>query len=97
MSPEKKSWYEVLTNRSGYLIKASFDKIASSDAIEKKVNINVAIDIILFSNVSTFQYDLEIILNSELSIGIPLIKHKLFIYTFKIKIYMKIVYSIYNN
>ncbi len=46
MSPEKKKWYEDLRNRSGYVIKASFDKIVSNGAIEKKVDINIAIDII---------------------------------------------------
>ncbi|MFX1601816.1 MAG: NYN domain-containing protein [Promethearchaeota archaeon] len=46
MSPDKKRWYEELSNRSGYVIKTSFDKIASSGAIEKKVDINIAIDII---------------------------------------------------
>lgn len=46
MSPEKKNWYEELSNRSGYVIKASFDKIASSGAIEKKVDISIAIDIV---------------------------------------------------
>lgn len=46
LSPEKKNWYEELSNRSGYVIKASFDKIVSSGAIEKKVDINIAIDMI---------------------------------------------------
>ncbi|UCC20638.1 MAG: NYN domain-containing protein [Promethearchaeota archaeon] len=46
MSPEKKNWYKELSNRSSYVIKASFDKIASNSAIEKKVDINIAIDII---------------------------------------------------
>ncbi|MFX1418136.1 MAG: NYN domain-containing protein [Promethearchaeota archaeon] len=46
MSPEKKNWYEELRNRSGYVIKTSFDKIRSNWAIEKKVDINIAIDII---------------------------------------------------
>jgi uncharacterized LabA/DUF88 family protein len=46
MSPEKKRWYKELSNRSGYVIKASFDKIASSGAIEKKIDIKIAIDII---------------------------------------------------
>jgi len=46
MSPEKKKWYKELTNRSGYIIKASFDKIATSGVIEKKVDIKIAIDII---------------------------------------------------
>jgi uncharacterized LabA/DUF88 family protein len=46
MSPEKKKWYSQLSEKSGYVIKASFDKIASSGAIEKKVDIKIAIDII---------------------------------------------------
>jgi len=46
MSLEKKRWYKELSKRSGYVIKASFDKIASNSAIEKKVDINIAIDII---------------------------------------------------
>ncbi len=46
MSPEKKKWYKELSNRSGYVIKASFDKIASNGIIEKKVDIKIAIDII---------------------------------------------------
>jgi len=49
ISPEKKKWYEELSNRSGYVIKASFDKIASSGAIEKKIDIKIAIDIISFA------------------------------------------------
>jgi uncharacterized LabA/DUF88 family protein len=46
MNPEKKRWYKELSNRSGYVVKASFDKIASSGAIEKKIDIKIAIDII---------------------------------------------------
>jgi len=46
MSPEKKKWYEDLSNRSEYVIKASFNKIGFKDAIEKKVDIQIAIDII---------------------------------------------------
>jgi len=46
MSPEKKNWYKELTSRSGYVIKVSFDKIATGGAIEKKVDIKIAIDII---------------------------------------------------
>ncbi len=42
----KRKWYKELTIRSGYTIKTSFDKIVSNDAIEKKVDINIAIDII---------------------------------------------------
>ena len=46
MSLEKKKWYKELSSRCGYVIKASFDKIASSGAIEKKIDIKIAIDII---------------------------------------------------
>jgi len=46
MSLEKNKWYKELSKRSGYVIKASFDKITSNVAIEKKVDINIAIDII---------------------------------------------------
>jgi len=46
ISPEKKNWYEELSNRSGFEIKASFDKISSGGIIEKKVDIKIAIDII---------------------------------------------------
>jgi len=46
LRPEKKNWYKELANRSGYIIKATFDKIATGGAIEKKVDINIAVDII---------------------------------------------------
>lgn len=46
ISPLKKKWYNDLRNNSGYFIKTSFDKIASNDAIEKKIDIKIAIDII---------------------------------------------------
>ena len=46
INPEKSKWYKELTTRSGYIIKTSFDKIASNVAIEKKVDIKIAIDII---------------------------------------------------
>jgi len=43
---EKKKWYDDLTNKSGYQIKASFDKITFNEAIEKKIDIQIAVDII---------------------------------------------------
>lgn len=46
ISPEKKNWYNELKSRSGYRIKASFDKIVKSGAIEKKVDIKIAIDVV---------------------------------------------------
>jgi uncharacterized LabA/DUF88 family protein len=46
MSPEKKKWYSELSTRSGYVIKASFNKIASNGVVEKKVDIRIAIDMV---------------------------------------------------
>ena len=46
ISPEKKKWYKGLSNRSGYVIKASFNKIASNGVVEKKVDIRIAINIV---------------------------------------------------
>jgi uncharacterized LabA/DUF88 family protein len=46
MNPEKKKWYKDLSEISGYIIKTSFDKMALSDTIEKKIDIKIAIDII---------------------------------------------------
>lgn len=46
ISQAKANWYKELGNRSGYIIKATFDKIVSKGAIEKKVDINMAIDIV---------------------------------------------------
>ena len=63
MSAEKKKWYEALSKKSGYVIKASFDKIASSGAIEKKVDIKIAIDIIslAYENV----YDTAVLVSGD--------------------------------
>jgi uncharacterized LabA/DUF88 family protein len=46
INPEKKKWYENLSKNSGYVIKASFDKIALNNTFEKKIDIQIAIDII---------------------------------------------------
>ena len=46
MNPKKKKWYEDLSEHSGYVIKTSFDKIALNDAIEKKIDIQIAIDMV---------------------------------------------------
>ena len=63
MSPEKKKWYEDLRNRSGYVIKASFDKIVSNGAIEKKVDINIAIDIISLAYENA--YDMAVLVSGD--------------------------------
>ncbi len=46
MSPEKKKWYKDLSNKSGYVIKASFDKRTANNAFEKKIDIQIAIDMV---------------------------------------------------
>ena len=46
LNPNKKKWYEDLKKNSGYLIKTSFDKKTSKTAIEKKIDVKIAIDII---------------------------------------------------
>jgi len=63
MSPEKKKWYEDLRHRSGYVIKASFDKIAFNDAIEKKVDIKIAIDIISLAYENA--YDTAVLISGD--------------------------------
>lgn len=63
MSPGKKSWYEQLTVRSGYVIKASFDKIVKSGAIEKKVDINIAIDVVSLAYEDA--YDTAVIVSGD--------------------------------
>ena len=54
ISSVKKKWYEDLKKNSGYVIKASFDKIAANDAIEKKIDIKMAIDIISLAYENSF-------------------------------------------
>lgn len=54
ISHEKKKWYEDLTNKSGYQIKASFDKITFDEAIEKKIDIQIAVDIISLAYENAF-------------------------------------------
>lgn len=63
MSQEKRNWYKELTRKSGYTIRVSFDKIAVSGAIEKKVDINIAIDIIslAYENI----YDTAILVSGD--------------------------------
>ena len=46
ISSEKKRWYKELSKKSGYVIKASFDKISSLGVAEKKVDIRIAVDVI---------------------------------------------------
>ncbi|MFX1436374.1 MAG: NYN domain-containing protein [Promethearchaeota archaeon] len=63
ISQEKKKWYEELSYRSGYEIKTSFDKIASGGVIEKKVDINIAIDIISYAYEDA--YDTAVLISGD--------------------------------
>ncbi|KKM73409.1 hypothetical protein LCGC14_1410780 [marine sediment metagenome] len=63
ISQEKKKWYNGLSKRSGYVIKASFDKIVSSGAIEKKVDIKIAIDMISLAYENS--YDTAILVSGD--------------------------------
>jgi uncharacterized LabA/DUF88 family protein len=63
ISPQKKKWYEDLKEKSGYIIKASFDKIAKSNAFEKKVDIQIAIDMVSLAYENA--YDTGILLTGD--------------------------------
>ncbi len=63
MSPEKKKWYKDLSNKSGYVIKASFDKIAFNEAIEKKIDLKIAIDMISLAYENT--YDTAVLVSGD--------------------------------
>ena len=63
MSPEKKKWYEDLKAHSGYVIKASFDKIAANDAIEKKIDIQIAIDMVSLAYENS--YDTAVLVSGD--------------------------------
>ena len=63
ISPQKRNWYNELTNRSGYRIKTSFDKIVTNEAIEKKVDITIAIDMISLAYEKT--YDTAVLVSGD--------------------------------
>lgn len=63
ISSNKKKWYKDLSNNSGYTIKTSFDKITFNDAIEKKIDIQIAIDIISFAYEDA--YDIAVLVSGD--------------------------------
>lgn len=63
ISQPKANWYKELTNRSGYVIKSTFDKIISKGAIEKKVDINIAVDIISLGYEN--EYDTAVLISGD--------------------------------
>ena len=46
IDPKKKKWYNDLKNISGYSVKTTFDKRIKKEAIEKKIDVKLAIDVI---------------------------------------------------
>jgi uncharacterized LabA/DUF88 family protein len=46
ISPSKKKWYKDLNLNSGYIVKASFNKRTSNKAMEKKIDVKLAIDMV---------------------------------------------------
>ncbi len=63
ISNEKKKWYKDLSNKSGYIIKASFDKKVSNASIEKKVDVKLAIDMISFAYENA--YDIAVLVSGD--------------------------------
>lgn len=63
INPYKKKWYEDLKKNSWYCIKTSFDKRTSKTAIEKKIDVKIAIDIISFAYESA--YDTAILVSGD--------------------------------
>ncbi|MFX1502634.1 MAG: NYN domain-containing protein, partial [Promethearchaeota archaeon] len=63
MSHEKKRWYSDLSNKSGYVIKASFDKMAINDTFEKKVDIKIAVDMVSLAYEN--KYDIAILVSGD--------------------------------
>ncbi|MFW9969788.1 MAG: NYN domain-containing protein [Candidatus Odinarchaeota archaeon] len=63
MSHEKKRWYSDLSNKSGYVIKASFDKMAINDTMEKKVDIKIAVDMVSLAYEN--KYDIAVLVSGD--------------------------------
>ncbi len=71
LSPEKKKWYKDLNEKSGYIIKTSFDKITFNNAFEKKIDIKIAIDVISLAYENA--YDTAVLVSGDGDF-IPVIK-----------------------
>lgn len=63
ISPEKKKWYKELSIKSGYVIKASFDKISAHGVSEKKVDIRIAVDVISLAYEN--RYDTAVLVSGD--------------------------------
>ena len=63
ISPMKKKWYEDLKSNSGYIVKVTFDKRTANQAIEKKIDVKLAIDLI--SEAYENSYDTAVIVSGD--------------------------------
>ena len=71
ISYEKKKWYKDLSKKSGYTIKASFNKKVSHVIFEKKVDVKLAIDLICYAYEDV--YDIAVLVSGDGDF-IPVIK-----------------------
>ncbi|MBD3342961.1 MAG: NYN domain-containing protein [Candidatus Lokiarchaeota archaeon] len=63
ISSEKVNWYKGLSKKSGYIIRASFDKHTTDNAIEKKIDVKLAIDMI--SHAYENLYDISALVSGD--------------------------------
>ncbi|MFX1274722.1 MAG: NYN domain-containing protein [Promethearchaeota archaeon] len=63
LASKKKKWYKDLKNISGYKVKTSFDKWTNDLAIEKKIDVKLAIDVIAKAYEDAF--DTAVILSGD--------------------------------
>jgi len=63
LNPSKKKWYNDLKLISGYTVKTSFDKLLKNNAIEKKIDIKMAIDMISLAYEN--QYDTAVLVSGD--------------------------------
>lgn len=63
VNPNKLKWYNDLKNISNYEIETSFDKRTSSEVIEKKIDVKIAIDMVsdAYENV----YDTAVLVSGD--------------------------------
>ncbi len=63
LDPNKKKWYKDLSTISGYEIRASFDKKTYNDTFEKKIDVQIAIDIISLAYEDAF--DIAVLVSGD--------------------------------
>lgn len=63
ISNAKKKWYNDLRNNSGYEIVTSFDKRVEGNAIEKKIDVKLAIDVVSYAYED--KYDTAVLVSGD--------------------------------